>query len=266
MKRVHIVNYPRIAAFAILTGIVLHLGSQSSAAADNPQPQTTADPTIPVDELELMLRPLTSEELVVEANGWMKLVQDKVTEISSYEIKVKRKSREIEATKKAAEEAEQAAKEAEAAAVEAESNGTPGPVAAPDVAEIAEKTREAERKAEEKDAVVHDIVKLREQRQKLIDRFRTVLDELKAKGGEVKAYETYVTAVAGLAVDVDVSDASVLWTTGKGWLISKEGGAALGQEHRILPDHTSGILDTVPNRGQRAQPCVDNGQGDQRSA
>ena len=36
-------------------------------------PQTTGDPTIPVDQLEFLLKPLTKEELVVEADGWRDL-------------------------------------------------------------------------------------------------------------------------------------------------------------------------------------------------
>ena len=38
-------------------------------------PVTTANPEIPLDELSLRLNPLTRAELVVEADGWLKLLQ-----------------------------------------------------------------------------------------------------------------------------------------------------------------------------------------------
>ena len=56
----------------------------------------------------------------------------------------------------------------------------------------------------------------------LIDRFNTVLIELKAKGGETQEYDTYIKAVSG--IKVDVTDASATWTTISGWLLSEEGG------------------------------------------
>lgn len=56
---------------------------------------TTADPAIPVDELELRLKPLTRAELKVEADGWLQLLQDKVREISTAEIASKYKKKEL---------------------------------------------------------------------------------------------------------------------------------------------------------------------------
>jgi len=56
---------------------------------------TNADPTLPVDELELRLKPLTRAELKVEADGWLRLLQDKVRQISTAEIAAKYKKKEI---------------------------------------------------------------------------------------------------------------------------------------------------------------------------
>jgi small conductance mechanosensitive channel len=49
-----------------------------------------------------------------------------------------------------------------------------------------------------------------------------VIEELKSKGGEIQDYESYITAISG--VQVDVSDASATWTVITGWLTSAEGG------------------------------------------
>ncbi len=106
---------------------------------------TTSDPEIPKDDLGLKLKPLQRAELKVEADAWLGLLEAKVKEISTAEIAVKDKLREVSSAKalesaldtvdkaksKAAEpgaadaekkqllEAEQAVKEAVAAAREA---------------------------------------------------------------------------------------------------------------------------------------------------
>ncbi len=68
-------------------GIGLMLIAASVAlAADPPAPVTTADAKVSTADLELLLIPLTRDELTVEANGWQKLLQAKVTEISAAEI------------------------------------------------------------------------------------------------------------------------------------------------------------------------------------
>ena len=164
--------------------------------ADEAQAKTAADPAIPTDELGLMVRPMTKDELVVEADAWLGLVKAKVAEISAAEIKVKQANRKIDEAEDASTNGEQAESAAHAA---------------------------------EKEAAAKDAVKLRDERQALIDRLNIVVNELEKKGGDPAPYETYVTAVAGLAADVDVSDVSVLWTTVQGWLKSKEGGIRWGK-------------------------------------
>jgi len=62
--------------------------------------QTTADAEIPVDELDLKLRPLMRGELKVEADAWMKLLEGKVSEISKADIAVKYKKKEIATAEK----------------------------------------------------------------------------------------------------------------------------------------------------------------------
>jgi small conductance mechanosensitive channel len=56
---------------------------------------TTANPKIAVGDLELLLRPLRRDELAVEAEAWLDLLQQKVQEISTADIKMKEKGREI---------------------------------------------------------------------------------------------------------------------------------------------------------------------------
>jgi small conductance mechanosensitive channel len=118
------------------------------AKVEEVQPAPTGDPKaatttqaldIPVDELRLLVKPLTLKELQNEAAGWMSVLQAKAKEISEAEVAIKRQNLAItkqqEGTqalndaKKALEEAEQAQKTA-----------TPG---SPQYEEAAKKVEEA---------------------------------------------------------------------------------------------------------------------------
>ncbi len=69
---------------AILVGVLFSFGSV--VVAQNEPAITTGDPGIPLDELELRLKPLTRAQLKVEADGWMQLLQNTVSEVTTTEI------------------------------------------------------------------------------------------------------------------------------------------------------------------------------------
>ena len=101
----------RIMCLPFLLATSLSLSGFAAMAEDEapvPAPVTTEDPSIPVDELDLLLKPLTKAQLLIEAEAWQGLVQTKAEEISRAEIAVKRQNQEID-------EAEQIRKEAEKA-------------------------------------------------------------------------------------------------------------------------------------------------------
>ena len=55
-----------------------------------PPPATTvSDPAIPEDNLKVLLRPLTKEELEAELAGWLKLLRAKIEEVGEVELKLK---------------------------------------------------------------------------------------------------------------------------------------------------------------------------------
>lgn len=87
--------------YIAMLGVALALfaaGMVATAAeeAAEPQPVTTADPAIPNDELELLLKPLTKDQLLIEAQAWQSLIQQKAEEIAIAEIAIKRQNREID--------------------------------------------------------------------------------------------------------------------------------------------------------------------------
>ncbi|EGJ32504.1 MULTISPECIES: mechanosensitive ion channel domain-containing protein [Moorena] len=145
---------------SILFGSLLILGTcwlpvqaQQSTNAPNQKAVTTADPTIPIEELELMLKPLTLDELEGEAKGWMFLLKTKVKELSDAEIAVKRKNRELEQSKEAVdalEEAKEALEEATETKEKIETEASPsGRVEANDAAEEAKEALEKAQKSVE---------------------------------------------------------------------------------------------------------------------
>jgi small conductance mechanosensitive channel len=67
----------------------------ASAAAKDAEPATTKDPQIALDDLELLLAPMTKEETETEAKGWYALLRAKEREITVAELNVRRKNREI---------------------------------------------------------------------------------------------------------------------------------------------------------------------------
>ncbi len=77
---------------------------------------TSKDISIAPDQLQWLVKPLTKEELVVEADSWRDVLRQKAMEISVAEIAVKRQNEQINKSQEAADAAQvakDAAKEAE---------------------------------------------------------------------------------------------------------------------------------------------------------
>ena len=110
--------------------------------ADPNQAFTTKDQTISVDELELLVKPLTVEELSNEAVAWLLLLKEQVREISNAEIAIKKQNEAIDQQEEATKLLEKAQKDL-AKAQEAQKN------AAPDSPEYEEATKLLEQAQEE---------------------------------------------------------------------------------------------------------------------
>jgi hypothetical protein len=102
--------------------------SDAKAAATEAEPATTKDPLIALDDLELLLAPMTKEETETEAKGWYALLRAKEREITVAELNVRRKNREIaqlEKQKTAAAGLAKATEEVKAATSEGQGGGRP---------------------------------------------------------------------------------------------------------------------------------------------
>jgi len=241
----------------LLTTALSLLGFPAVAenSTDAPPPVTTEDPAVPVEELVLLLKPLTKPQLLIEADAWQGLLQTKVEEIVVAEIAVKRQNKAIEDAARIKQETEQAKKqleEAEQQASEAGASSDPGAIAKTEDAvqatdEAATKASEAaaaalegdaapvdkaaEARKQKKVALLEEVAKLREERTLLLDQFNAVIAALETKTDDqdadtlakIRDFRLYALAVGG--IDVDVTDATSAWLAVKGWVLSEEGGS-----------------------------------------
>lgn len=172
MKLIQLLKNQRgLSASIIVWAIILIPISGALAESDKKpesKPLTTGNPKISIEELEYRIKPLTKDDLSVEANGWLQVLKKHVEEVSKVQI---------------------------------EALGAEG---------------------EEKKKLLETVTKLKEQQTALVDRLKVVIEELKSKGGKIEDFESYITAISG--VEVDVSDASSAWTVVTGWFKSTEGG------------------------------------------
>lgn len=109
---------------------------------------TAKEPDVPVDELQLLIKPLSLEELQNEAAAWQLLLKDKVREISDAEIAIKRQNRSINKQQEVAgslDEAKKALEESDKALKSA----VPGSPQYQEAAKKAEEAKEKLKKAQE---------------------------------------------------------------------------------------------------------------------
>ena len=85
------VHFLLVANVALLAAIMLAVASpvdaQESSVLDLPQATTDSEAEIPVDHLQIRLRPLTKDELEIELNSWLNLLRAKIREVGDTELK-----------------------------------------------------------------------------------------------------------------------------------------------------------------------------------
>ena len=224
-----------VIAFALIMGC-----SPFSSAETVLTLTTTSNPSVPLDELSIMVTPLTLPELEVEAEAWMKIVQEKSLQVSATEIAIKRKNKQTKAATSAAQaletakeapsaeagealkEAQEALEETVAADADAESLDMK-PDSVSDIAESAEAVQKvATEAADQKTDLLLLVTQQRDERAALSDRARIVLNEMDKKGGESATHRTYLAAIAG--IDMDLTDVDSLSTSITGWFTGENGG------------------------------------------
>ncbi len=116
---------------------------------------TTKDPDIPIDELQLEVKPLTLEELQNEAAAWLLLLKGKEKEITAAEIAIKSQNSSINNQQQAASALDDA-KQALEAAQKAQKTAAPG---SPEYQEATKKVEEAKEKLTQAQAGIKEATK-----------------------------------------------------------------------------------------------------------
>jgi small conductance mechanosensitive channel len=227
--------------FACATSALAQTQETTAANTDSePAPLTIDNPQVPLDDLQVMVKPLTKAELQIEANAWFQLLRAKARQIAMLRLGVRKTSdavaaadefeaeiilQEVEEVKDSVRQTEneitQAAEDRRGLdATPADGEAETEKSTDDDSGAAPETTADAA--SEMKTDLLANINQMQEQRTALNDRLQVVLDSLEEKGGEVEEYRKYADAVA--RVQLETSDVEAAWSGVAGWLTSKEGG------------------------------------------
>lgn len=183
-----------------------------------PAPFTTIDIKIPLDELDIMVAPLTAEELTVEADAWLKLVKGLAHKVADTKLRIKRQN----------EKQLQAEVKVEQALNKKEEKQIPSSRLEKEVSRVKYIVKRADKR---KDNAMDELTRLRAERTALIDRLNIILERMNKKLGfdkvaqekeEVQVYRRYINDVGG--IKLDTSDAESAFASLRGWFTSQQGG------------------------------------------
>jgi len=161
--------------------------SPAAKTADAPAPTsvavipkktiTTKDPTIPPEELALLVRPLTLEQLKVEADAWMTLLQKKAVEISNAEVAIRRQTLSVGKQK----EATDAIEKAKNALAEAEKSQSSAKQGTPEYEQATKKVEQAKDELKKSQAAVQEAAQSKKDL-KQVAGLQSALKEAKKEG------------------------------------------------------------------------------------
>jgi len=215
---------------------------------------TISNPAIAKDELEIMLVPMTKEELFAEADGWLLLLKETSKKISIEKLNVIRANKEMsleEVTEEAEEKIEERMKYIKNVDNAAANKKLKDDLKKKtkefedDIKQGLEESKElndgdTESKfpelnvdiiEEQKEDLLSYLDKLRKEQRHMIDRLNLVLNAINDKIGldengneldEVMPYRHYIDAVSGLKLDI--TDTKSAWLSAKGYLLAEDGG------------------------------------------
>ena len=200
-------NLKKILTVLMLTLIfVVTTTAYAEEAQESPAPVTTVNTAVSPEILHMMVRHMDSDELFVEADGWLELLKKESKEVYKVKISVKEKNDEIDA------------------------------LTAQDTNQTAAQQREGIQQKitaakEEKSTLLEELTLLRTDRKVMVDRLDTVLKNINEKIGtdekglekeKVLPYRRYIDTVSGISLEV--TDAHSAWKSISGWVMSEEGG------------------------------------------
>ena len=221
---------------------------------EKPKPVSTRDLAIPQDELKLFLKPFSTDELKIEADGWFKALQKKATEVTTLELEAVRLNKKHNKIQDSLELLEPVPAK-DGASSEEKDPDDPRNLSADerlnyvknllksiessiDSDDIESKTDAKkvlndlnEKFDKDKEELAGKTSAEIELRSSLVDRLNIVLDSINATDGTkedgtdndaVVPLRRYISTVTGL--HVDTNDAKSALKTVKKWIFSRKGG------------------------------------------
>jgi len=85
----------QIKLLLLAVGLVFSASTLNAVEKEMPAPVTTEESEIPLDQFELKLGYMTADELFVEADGWLKLLQEDAKKVYEKKIEIKLKNEKI---------------------------------------------------------------------------------------------------------------------------------------------------------------------------
>lgn len=178
----------------------------AEVASETPSALSTKDPSVSPEQLNLMVRHMTSDELFVEADDWLELLKEAAKKVYQVKLAIEEKNSEIDRLKTL------------------DNNQT----AVQEREQIQQKLTTLKA---EKSAHLEELIKVRQAREEGVDRLDTVLKNINEKIGsdengkelaEVLPYRRYIDTVGGITLEV--TDAKTAWKSLFAWVISEDGG------------------------------------------
>ena len=180
--------------------------SYAEETAKTPTAISTVNADISPEQLHLIIRHMTGDELFLEADAWLVFLQEAAKKVYDVKLAIENKNAEI----------------SELQALD--TNKTTD-----EEREVLEaKVTQAK---EEKAASLEELSQMRSQRKVMVTRLDTVLTNINDKIGmgengeeldKVLAYRRYIDTVSG--VTLEVTDAKSAWSTISTWVMSEDGG------------------------------------------
>lgn len=201
------INLTKIVISILLTmTLVFTAFTYAEAEPKAPIAVTTHNPDIAPENLNLMVRHMTADELFVEADGWLVLLKEAAKKVYDTKLAVQKNNAQIDALN------------------EQDNNQT-----SPEQREVIQ--QQIKHLKNEKEALLDQLTKQRDAREVMVNRLNTVLKNINDKIGldktgneldKVLPYRRYINTVGGIALEV--KDAQSAWKTISGWMMSSEGG------------------------------------------
>ena len=191
-----------------------------SKPSTKPTAVTTVDPNVTQAHLKLLVKPLTTDELIVEANAWQALLKANVQHITRLHIRIEN----LTAGKSALQKRGPPSQATGAATGDTSvlEEHPPNPTNPSQQTPLSPQRDPVASVTEQQATLSDQLTTLTIENSDISQKLEIVLASLELKGGDPTSYRKYINAINGVALEV--SSVSGLWRMFTTWLVAEQGG------------------------------------------